>query len=811
MNEKTELLHPSAVHAKEVWTADVSKELATQKREYYPTELQKQDQWLLWKEERRNGKPTKIPYDVHTGEKASPTDPDTWSSFELACERSSGYSGLGFVFSKDDPYVGIDLDNCRDPETGDVEPWALNIVMQLGSYTEISPSGTGLHIIGKANKPGSNCRTGKLPVDWNARENAGIEIYDKERYFAMSGYHLSETPAEPRNFSEALEKLYFTLWPKQESSNPPSTAPSGTLPDIPDAELIQKALSAENGEKIRRLWEGDHSGFESQSEADQALCNHLAFWTGGEPKRIDRLFRQSGLMRDKWDRRDYRERTIKKALNSTQNHFFPSRNVNFSDDEELSEKERMLLSDCTDAGNASLIALLYGDRLRFDHRQKRWLIWTGHIWKPDEDGMPQRLALKTAKWRANNASVLDNEKAKNAFKWAIDSKQNHRISAALSVARITHPIADAGNNWDSNPWLLGCQNGVIDLRTGKLRNGCLEDRITKQISIAFDESALCPRWIRFLEEIFAGNTELIDYMQRAAGYTLTGSCREQVFFVLYGAGSNGKGVFMIVLKIIFSTDYWHNVGIETFEKTKGYSPHPEAMAEIAGKRYITASETEEDVELNEQRLKALSHGDPISAAFKYRDRFDYTPECKIWLALNKRPRIKDDSHGFWRSMHLIPLQVTFTESGQPGPDKDQELINELKQELPGILAWAVRGCLQWQQQGLNSPDIVKKAVDEYRIESDPLAGFIEECCYVDLETRGFDGKLKIKTPAGELYEEYQKYARSEGIPEKQQLSKQAFGRRMKERHEQNRCYIGDSQKRCYFGIGLLTQQDSMTL
>jgi len=271
-----------------------------------PAELARRPQWVAWRLVSRDGepKPTKVPYAPRTGHLASTTDPSTWASFEEAaafCASNEWASGVGYVLSSDDPYVGIDLDACRDPRTGRLEPWAKSIVKRLNSYTEISPSGTGLRIFVR----------GELPP--HGRRKGHIEIYSQARFLTNTGDRYLVAPdtihARPQ---ELLE------WHHEVFGDPPEPRQNGHALRSPvqlaDADLLLKARSSDNGAAFWALWNGDYSAYGSQSEADLALVNYLAFWCGPDPGRIDQLFRSSGLMRDKWERQDYRDRTIDKAL-----------------------------------------------------------------------------------------------------------------------------------------------------------------------------------------------------------------------------------------------------------------------------------------------------------------------------------------------------------------------------------------------------------------------------------------------------------------------------------------------------------------
>ncbi|WP_226483283.1 hypothetical protein [Natrinema amylolyticum] len=297
-----------------------------------PEQLRERDQWVCWREESRDGKPTKIPVKPGSGEFASSTDPETWTSVEPALEYadSGDADGVGFVFTDDDPIVGVDLDDCRDPETRDVDDAAQDIIERLDSYTEISPSGTGFHVLIE----------GELPDGRNRR--GSIELYDTARFFTVTGDSLEEMPSRVARRQDALEAIHREHVQDSESDGTSESgyhgvtdeqASTGTAVntdvDLEDEDLLKKARNASNSEKFERLWRGSTTGYDSQSEADMALCCLLAFWTGGNYTRVDALFRQSGLLREKWDEvhyadgSTYGEKTIERAIANTSEFYDP--------------------------------------------------------------------------------------------------------------------------------------------------------------------------------------------------------------------------------------------------------------------------------------------------------------------------------------------------------------------------------------------------------------------------------------------------------------------------------------------------------
>ncbi|MDL0121789.1 hypothetical protein [Halobacterium salinarum] len=327
--------------------------------EVLPDALREREQWVCWREEDRDGKPTKIPVTPGAGGFASSTESDTWSDVETALEytETEHADGIGFVFTDDDPIVGVDLDDCRDPETGDIDDAARDIIDRLDSYTEVSPSGTGYHVLLK----------GELPDGRNRR--GSVELYDMARFFTVTGDHVEQTPNRVARRQDALTAIHREYVQDTErataseseqrdgtdnESRATDTDDADVNVDLEDEELLEKARNASNGEKFERLWNGNTVGYDSQSEADMALCCLLAFWTGGDRTQMDHLFRQSGLLREKWDEvhyadgSTYGEKTIERAIATTSEFYDPDA----SDDTADAHDPATDSSPSGDAGNS---------------------------------------------------------------------------------------------------------------------------------------------------------------------------------------------------------------------------------------------------------------------------------------------------------------------------------------------------------------------------------------------------------------------------------------------------------------------------
>ena len=427
----------------------------------------------------------------------------------------------------------------------------------------------------------------------------------------------------------------------------------------------------------------------------------------------------------------------------------------------------------TDRGNAAYFAARYANAIRYDHRRHRWLLWRKHRWCPDVDAEVHRLATASVQDRLMAAATCSSlEDKKETVKWAFQSESRARLDALLALAQSEQPIADPGDSWDLEPMLLCAPNGVIDLRTGALRVGHQADRLTMSTDVPFDADATCPRWEQFMVEIFNADEGLVRFVQRAIGYSLTGDTTEQCLFLLYGSGANGKSTLVNTLKQVLG-DYAWNMPFSTIEMHQRASI-PNDLAALVGRRFVIASETNDGTRLNESRLKALTGCDLVSARFLHQEFFEFGPVAKLWLSVNHKPVVRDDSHGFWRRIRLIPFLQQF-----PG---DKMLGRALMAEGPGILSWAVRGCLEWQRLGsLNPPNIVTEATTAYERESDPLAQFLEDACKVD---------PTAETGADALFNAYRQWAIKQGLNHEEWLSGTALGRKIKTRFETRRTRSG---------------------
>jgi len=400
----------------------------------------------------------------------------------------------------------------------------------------------------------------------------------------------------------------------------------------------------------------------------------------------------------------------------------------------------------TDLGNARRLVALFGENIRYSN-QHGWFVWEGRRWQRDNSGAVERFAKSTIRALYNEAAACDDKDLREKIAaHAHKSEADARIKAMLSLAKTEAEIVVAHDQLDRDPWLFNVKNGTLDLRTGELKPHNREDLITRLSPVDYDPKATCPAWLNFLEQIMDGNADVIRFLRKAAGYSLTGSTREQCLFMLYGTGANGKSTFLNILSTILA-DYGCHTRMETLLAKRG-DQIPNDVARLAGARFVSAVEVEDGRRLAEGLVKQMTGGDRMSARFLHCEFFEFEPAFKIWLSFNHKPRIRGTDQAIWRRIRLIPFSVTI-----PEDDRDPDLLEKLKPELTGILRWAVDGCQMWMEHGLKTPDAVRAATNEYREESDVLGAFIAERCEL-----GPDSEIA----KGELYEAYREWCGKSG-------------------------------------------------
>lgn len=377
----------------------------------------------------------------------------------------------------------------------------------------------------------------------------------------------------------------------------------------------------------------------------------------------------------------------------------------------------------TDMGNARRFVDQHGDTLRFNHSQARWLVWDGQRWNPDMDGEAQRLAKATVTSMYDELATYQDKDQHDAFKAFIKrSESRARLESMLAVAESEPEVAITQDALDAHPWLLNCLNGVLDLRTGTLGAHDPTLLLTKIAPVAYEPGAESELWTRFLRDSTRDDEEMVAFLARAVGYTLTGDIREEKLFFVHGPTNSGKSTFLEAIKACLG-DYATTADFETFlARSFVGGPRPD-IARLAGARFVASIEVDEGKHLAEGLVKQITGGDTIAARFLYQETFEFLPQFKLWLAANHAPEVKHDDLAMWRRILRLPFDVTV-----PKEKRDPTLKTRLKNdpaERSAVLAWAMRGCLDWQAQGLNVPMRVELATQEYRRTQDPLADFVD--------------------------------------------------------------------------------------
>jgi putative DNA primase/helicase len=728
--------------------------------EAIPHELKQLKNWCCFKLQQRGEKITKIPVDANTGNLGKSNDESTWSSFDTALEAIHKFNcdGLGFYFNP--PYFGIDIDKVSDEinryKTGDHED---NIVSEfiemMGSYAEYSVSGTGIHIIAK----------GKLPV--GGRRKGNVEMYDSGRFFAMTGNIASEYRTVVDDDYGHVRYLHNKYIAKSEVSER-KPIPEQTV-DIPEDEIIRIACNSKNGMRFKLFLDGGWEQFyNSQSEADMAFANDLAFWTNRDFHKMDSIFRNSSLYRSKWDEKrsnsTYGADTLNKAIADCTNVFVPrERDEEFNlylleDDVKKIEKK---FYSYDDTGNAQRFADVYGEVIRYSYIRKNWYFFDSKIWLIDQQGMIKSLVDRVVEKMKDEPVYVptgaDEEDIRKAFNKHIKNSRSSRGKTNM-VKESEHLLPIQPHEFDSDPDLFNVQNGYLELKTGKLKDHDKNKYFTKISSVEYTDKIDCPLWLDFLNQIFNEDKPLINYIQRSIGYSLSGSTEEQMMFILYGNGRNGKSVFLDIITEMFGS-YATNIQPQTIMVKQQGSGANSDIARLNGARLVTTTEPNEGVRLDEGLVKQLTGGDKVTARFLYENEFDFIPQFKLWMATNHKPIIRGTDDGIWRRMAIIPFTVQI-----PEHKVDKRLKHKLKRELMAILNWAVEGYMLWRATGLQEPQTIKDQRKEYRGEMDVVEAFIEDCCI-----RNENYKAQAKT----LYQTYREWAQSNG---QYLMSNTKFGR-----------------------------------
>ena len=397
----------------------------------------------------------------------------------------------------------------------------------------------------------------------------------------------------------------------------------------------------------------------------------------------------------------------------------------------------------TDLTNKNCFIKAYGDRIRYCNSWKKFLIWNGTCWEADNDGFVENTVLEFIPRMYRGELFMNDLQMKVELeKHIIRSESYPRIQYLINLLKMAGEIKVKDSQFDLDKHLFNAEKKTVNLSTGETYDPKQEDLITKKSLFIYDKDAKCPTWEMFLMQIFHNDLELIHFVQKAMGYSLSGDISEQCMFILWGTGANGKSTFLNVLQNLFG-DYATSTRTETFMKKT--SEQSNDLARLRNTRLVIASEAEENKPMSESLIKQITGGDRITARFLYGEFFEFLPTFKIFMATNHKPKISGGDNGIWRRIKLIPFTVII-----PEEKRDRNLTEKLMAENSGILNWLLEGYRMWEKEGLKEPEAIRAANEEYRFDMDSVGSFVAEC----LE---FDASQKERLLNGDLYNIYTKW------------------------------------------------------
>jgi putative DNA primase/helicase len=690
-----------------------------------PKDIKENGRFCLWRYEKQQGRQTKVPYQI-SGQRASSRNIQHFTSFEEVIKAVPRYDGIGMgVFS---PFAAVDIDDCV--KDGELSGLAEDVIHTLDSYTEYSPSGKGVHIIVKV----KDFAFDKSRYYINNRK-IGLEVYvpgATNRFVTLTGNTIHQT--EPAYRDEELQLILDRYMKRDELSSPQRTVPGSYLED---ESVIRKAQKSRQKAKFLKLWQGNISGYASPSEADLALCSMLAFWCGGDMEQMDRIFRQSGLMRDKWERDDYRKSTLERAVKSCTSFYKPVRVTSAVEDFnnisgqlqdfDLLNNPRYRFGDI---GFGRLFADVYKDICRFVPERKKWYVFSGKCWQADVGSLK---AMELCKSLADDllqyALTINEEHLRTNFLKECGKWQQRRFRETyLKEAQSIYPLPF--NTFDQDRYLLNCQNGTLDLRTMQFHEHKASDFLSKIAGASYLPEVRSERFEQYIDEIMSGDLDKAKFLQKSLGYAVTGDTRHECLFFLYGETSrNGKGTLMeSVLKVL--GDYGRAVRPETIAQkrfTNSQAPS-EDIARLVGIRLANISEPGRGLLLNAAQVKTMSGNDTLNARFLHENSFDFEPQFKLYINTNYLPVVNDMTLFSSGRVIIIPFNRHFDETEQDRSLKERFAKPDVQS---AILNWLIRGYQLLCEEGLKPPKAVQESTAEYARESNKVIQFIEESLIED--------------------------------------------------------------------------------
>lgn len=739
-----------------------------------PQELIDRSQWVLWKLENVNdkkiGQPkydkktgeivqTKVPYQLN-GYKAASTSADHLSSYDDVMRNVENYSGIGYVLNADDPYTAIDLDDCVID--GEITKEARSIIESLNSYTEYSQSGKGLHIFVKGKKPGTRSKN----------SNKGFEMYDRDRFIIMTGNHLEGTPLEINEEQEVINYLYDSYF----SNSKPDTGTSiknvdiKESPSMSDDKVMKIASNAKNGDKFKTLYSGDFTSYGSQSEADQALCNILSFYTQ-DFEQIDRIFTGSGLYRDKWDRQDYKANTIKKAIDGLGStfqrqdfklHVKNSASINLKEAlqarhfEELEKMHQEWELNGSNGRKPTTISPLrcaiiladYVDFILFDLEENTRVA----MYQPDE-GIYTR-----------NTTLI-----KRVISW-IEPKLNSNKADEV-IYHLTNR-AEVKEETASR-YLIPVRNGVFNLKTKTLEPFNPDYVFTTKIATPYTHNPANPvidSWDveSWLESLACGDKEIVHLLWQVINDSLNGNYSRKKAIFLVGEGNNGKGTLQELITNLIGFENIATLKVNEFEERF-------RLGLLEGKTVVIGDDVPANVYIDDSsNFNSVVTGDTVLVELKNRHPYSAVFRCTVIQSTNGMPKFRNKTKGTTRRLVIVPFNADFNGTIENFKIKDEYIQNEK------VLQYVLHKAIRMDFERFDIPKASEQELEVFKQDNDPI---------LDFKLSVFDEWKIPEVPKSIVYELYKKFCKENGY---KPLSNRAF-------HHQFKNHLGntwvDGQKR----------------
>ena len=722
-----------------------------------PPEMKELGKFCLYRIETKSRdapKKDKIPY-RKDGRRADSGNLLDYLSFDEALEayKQGNFDGIGIGCFK--PFILVDVDHCV--EDGKLDERGNDIVDTLSTYTELSPSGTGIHCFVLADTLAYN----KQKYYINNR-NTHVEVYvpnETHRFLTLTGRKLcGDLSADKSKELQIILDKYMSR--QTHKVDIIKSKQVGSF--LSDESVYTKASLSKQGTKFDALWNGEIPDGKSHSEADMALAEILAFWCGGDIEQMDRLFRSSGLMRDKWDRKQsgstYGLITLAKAVANCNSFYSPIASKATDDFNDVFTKLSSLdpLGNSRyrsgDIGYGRLFADMFKDIARYVPERKKWFVYDGKCWKADIANLEvMELGKDLADSLLIYASTIQDEERRKLFLEQSKKWQQRRFRETyIKEAQSIYPIPM--DDFDKNMYLFNCNNLTINLNTGKAYEHRPEDYLTKVSSVIYDPNAYSLRFEKFIEEIMSSDKDKAIYLQKSLGYGICGDTRYECMFLLYGESTrNGKGTLMeSVLKVL--GDYGKSVRPETIaQKHNVNSQSPsEDIARLAGIRFANIAEPSRGLVLNAAQVKNMTGNDTLNARFLNENSFDFKPQFKLYINTNYLPVISDMTMFSSGRIIIIPFDRHF-ETWEQDRSLKQEFAKSESQSA--ILNWLIKGYQLLKEEGFKQPQAVMEAITSYKHESDKLAQFADECLLED---------KAVETRTSLIYERYRSWCLTNG-------------------------------------------------